>query len=664
MSVLLTSSYLKTFDSEDTELDSVSQTGAATLTGALNMITERKRLYMEFAVQEIADPDTETQLELYNSSIYFNLALFMPAGFAYTEPSGAPAVGWSYLIPAAPMGAAAEMFFYGATLNCKNYRAWFQLLTETTYSIEIEFYQTYDENTYLNSTSKNNQYRFLSEFWNELNYNTIANSVFQVEKQIRLMTYVKHGLESTEPTYWEKFEKTIYQGQSQHFDTEVTLLNSDDESVAALSTVYSNSLKLYIPAAADDYDDFYIKLIRIRNDESKDFIDNYDLFEIVVDPVDVTYDPDNNRYVVDFAIDPENLEQGGNYRMAGFAYGGGGAISGVSEIVPTTNIVDYCHMVCDEAYGVDNAPQFSGSISDIDNTYSGNELTVCIEERLKTSLIVDYSDDRWFNNLVCRGWCASGCSRNPPPADNDIRKYLKSVTCEIYTEYTDANLGLVKNILDIQTVTRTALNTYSSSSSNLIFSFVAEILSLSYSFRVRNEENIVALSTTANGAPYFPIQDTQYWGGAANGTKDLFIKWRLEFYYYDWSTPFTDLVSYLQKLHVRGYNDHLLFSDLPDTVCSGSTQCFTVNTDLMTPETYKQINTIEPLPKTGVITEDEPTAPDLLPQLTDSSLTGQDPDFTAGSANFCVDSDELSLVNANSQGTYDFKVVSMSKKIK
>lgn len=670
MSITLTSSFIKTFDFEDTLINSKTQTGSAILTGALNCMSERKRLRLEFEVDTIVDPEEETQLELPGSSIWVNIALFIPIGYAYNEAAGPPNTGFNLMFPAASGGAEQEMYFYSNGSiepdTCKNYRAWLELMTDTTFALEFEFYNTFDENGYLNSTAKNNEYRFLSEMWNEQNFNEISASVFQMSKEIRVLTYIRHA----DLIYSEKQQTSAYQGQSTSYNTATSFRQEEDQAsdeLTILNSVFNTPVFVTLAAAADLYTEFYAKLIRIQNNSALDFVENYELSEnkievgnltetAIVGPFTVDWNGVDG-YELSFDVNAAYITDGAQYRLIVMAYGGGTtdtiAKFGVSSVMSGSGIVSYCARNCEEYIGSETASLlFTSGIKDIDNDWTGNELTCCIEERLRTYLNVDYSLDRWATNLYCRG---IACGRISDLYNNDIRKYLKFVTLEIYSEYNDPILnGTVKNRLDYQVVTRTGPNTYVSPAISATFNTVAESLALYYDFRVRNEAGTDCLLTTLNGVPYFPKQKNQFWGG-----EDLFIKWRLTFEYHDCNPIWQDNIDIIQKLHVRSYDPTVEFVGTSETLCLGTNKCFYAHIPLLSdPEEYKLINSIEKTPAQGGLEESENFTPDILPKETSAKFLSQETLYDAATAKalFCLDSAEL-------EEGETYTITAMAKKI-
>jgi hypothetical protein len=670
----LTQSSLVSISENNDTLNVVSQNADNILSGGVNSMSEHKQLAFtldwapdEYAVDSISD--------LWGANIFINFSNWLPPSAVWIEGGGPPNSGFNTIVHNDMLPYTGLMSWYSTSalnpLANKNYKCQLSFVGGNQLTFTLDFYNGFDEYGYLSSSSKNNQWRFLSERWDNQSFNTVTDSYYATPKQIRAMLYIQKG------GYTEKKEITIYQGQANSYDTQMLLTYNDDTAVVALSTINDSSLKARVEIPTNDVNVFYAKLIKIQNDPTLDFINNYALQENLIDasnmlangfkgPFTVAFNVDH--YDLEFVVDKDFLELGKNYRVIIIGYNQGtgdpdytGAINylAISHEFTTTSAIPYCVVGCSEGgLGEENYLHFTGSLIDVNNEYTGNELDCIIEERLRSKLVVDHSGNAWVNNLRCR---------NPSAAEfaNDLRNYLSNVSCEIYTEYTDTALGgVVKNQLEYWLMQRNSssvsLTSYVSNGIAFNFDLTNKLLTLSADFRCRDEAATPCNSTTLNGANFFPVQDNQYWGG-----KDVFIKWSLYFYYHDFPMPFIDRLDFVQKLHVADYGyDDIAISAIGDKsfVCGGETVCFNadINSGLADPETYNLINTIEPVDSGGIaaggLKESESYDPPELDQQQDEAFFDQDDAYSSGGQGlFCLDPANL-IINQ------EYKISVMAKK--
>ena len=135
----------------------------------------------------------------------------------------------------------------------------------------------------------------------------------------------------------------------------------------------------------------------------------------------------------------------------------------------------------------------------------------------------------------------------------------------------------------------------------------------------------------------------QEWGG-----RIITLEVQLEFYYDDYSTPFTDRVIYQTQLDVRDYVttgggvERILTIDNERVVCAGSETCFTAHLTLTPPQYWRLITTLEPLNGYySTVKENEVYAPGILPQQVNVAVVSQDTDYAGGDAGFCIDTGVL-----------------------
>lgn len=670
--ITLTYSRLRTVTQNGTTITEVEQTGSDILEGGVNAISERKKLYCTFDVETAAEG--EEQMVLAGSKLYVSFAMFLPKGLAVDFPNAVPNTGFSVIIPQSMYEFPAdgmEMQFYslGVTTpqNAKNYKCYFHWITETSFAIELEYYNTFDEDAYMNGVSKSNQWRFFSEYWNQNNTNTVSESVYAEEKELRMISHlIREELTEDGLKYTETQEHRLYSGQIDSFDSEGEVEGGDGEDLETISTIFETPVTMRIYTAENTIDKFYAKLIRIQERSELDFVENYDIQETQLEdggdptpgenafigPVVITRDDAEGFYQLEFSINPAFIDELSMYRIIINAYetsSGEVARSTTSGPIPSSSIVSYCgstESVGCASYEYPTDLLFTATLADCNQEFNGNFLTCVIEERMRSKLIVDYSDNRWKNNIDCR---KTGSVGGDTINTNDIRKYLESIDFEIYQEGFSAIFGgTTKHVHDFQTVTRNNVNQYTSSSSNLSFTVdtVNEQLIMYYDWRNRNENNTYNLYSYFNGQQFLPI-DNQYWGG-----KSFFIKWRLNFNYYDFRQPFTESLDIIQKMVVKDYDTNITVTPTVDQdfVCPEEVLCYDGSILFSDPEDYKLINIFELSP--GQLYEEENWVPAILPQLSSIYFNTQDADYTGGDAHFCIDP---STLNVNQ--SYNFSTI-------
>lgn len=671
--ITLTSSKLVSVAQDGTQLNLVEQTGSDPLDGGINAVTEKKLIYAEFEVEENVD-NPELQLILPGGRLFVSWALFFPRYGVYQPQVPRPSCGFSINIPDTSYdGDRLEMAFFASELqfpkSLKNLKCYFTLLTESTFRIELEYYNTFDEDGYMNNEAKSNQWRFLSEHWTVQNTNEVEGSVYDVSKDLRLYVHVEQDAvdlpEEFAGPVIESQEFILWQGSLSRFSSQSEFMDENGEALAKISSENDTEIIARIYTEENTLDKFYAKLIRIRDDQSLDFIENYDLQEneiieggaidnVFKGPFTVSRNDYEGYYELSFNIDKDYITEGAVYRIILVGYETGGsafARTGISNTLPVANVAPYCSTSCG-----DEAPselEFTATLLDIDKEFTGNFLTCAIEERMRTKLIVDYSDNKWRDNLDCR----RGLNAEESVTSNDIRNYLTNIGMQIYTEYADASLGgTVKNVLDEKNIQKIGPNTYSSNGPSFTFDTVNEIITLYYDFRNRNQSTIPALYTLLNGSGYLPIQDDQYWGG-----KTIFIRWTLTFYYYNWPVPFIDNLHIIQKMVVKDYSNDVVMSRITpgSFLCPGQQVCYKGTIAFGTPANYNNVNTLELSDGNGGGSgnpeEEESWIPSELPISASTKIIGQDITYAGTDAQFCTVVNTL-LTNQT------YKFASMAKK--
>lgn len=627
-----------------------SESGGSPIISNRGMISERKRLTVTF--NNDVEPDGVTLQTLAHALLYVNFALFLPLGFIYSSPTGPPNTGFNLKLPATLVGSERiEMFFYSngnTTLNTsKNLRCFFigaasHTDVTTQFGIEFEYYNTYDENTYFNNASKNNQWRFLSESVDKQSFEVVPDSVYNSEKELRANVYLQSNIiTSTEFTLLQQQNLSFNSTGKFSFGTS-TFTEFNKGSDTPVTILIPDSFAL---------SDFYVKLIKDKNDTSLDFISNYDLQENKIDPgssdnvfkgpfvKDVVSIDGESYYELQFNIDYTLIDPNTNYRLLVVAYDfySTDTIGLLSSTITPTLVNPY------------NGSGFNigGSLSDLQREFFGDELTCVIEERIKTKLYIDYS----FNS-----YAADILNRLGEIIPNDIRYYLQAVKLEIYQEYYDSNVaGTVHLTLEESILNKVAYNTYQGN--GIIATFNVDNAEIEYTFRNRDDAGSQPLSQTVNNVAYFNIYNplgNQYWGG-----KDLFIKWRLIFNY----PTFQDNVDYIQKIHIKDYDEAIVIERIGSTkyyVCDADDNlCYTAQVTSGVPDyntsEWLLINTIESLVLPLQESEEWPTIEipgQISPYLYDQSYTYNQSGIKA---EFCIHNEMLTV-------NQSFKFSAMAKK--
>jgi hypothetical protein len=219
--------------------DVINETSGVTapLTGCLNNISERKRLTIKF---DNIDDGYGTYQTIANGQLYINFAMFMPLGLIFTE-AGTPNTGFNVRLPSS-FGASQRvaMNFYSngnpEPENCRNLTCTFissddALTTELEFFIELEYYNTFDENTYFNNVTKNNQWRFFSEYFNQQNFDVIPNSVYNTTKELRCIINLISSVNYKEEFVLTQQQNNTFNARS---EWEFTVNGSSDYTVLSI----------------------------------------------------------------------------------------------------------------------------------------------------------------------------------------------------------------------------------------------------------------------------------------------------------------------------------------------------------------------------------------------------------------------------------------------
>lgn len=135
---------------------------------------------------------------------------------------------------------------------------------------------------------------------------------------------------------------------------------------------------------------------------------------------------------------------------------------------------------------------------------------------------------------------------------NDVRRWLKTITVEIYEEYT-VGPDTYKNVFQRESIVRTAPNVYNIPTAFEFYSLNwSEGFIVDYSLRVRYEPGVVNMESYLNGV-LIPPASNQNWVN-----KTLQVRFDFEFEYFDYSPTFTEVYSSYFLMCVAPYeNDNV-----------------------------------------------------------------------------------------------------------
>jgi hypothetical protein len=403
---------------------------------------------------------------------------------------------------------------------------------------------------------------------------------------------------------------------------------------------------------------FVVGIIRVDAlNDSMDYLNNYDADWQVIEASNTSTskiqapmtNPTHigaNQYKATFNV--SNLVIGAKYRLIGIAYSFVfGEPKKVNSFISHEIVAD--GVPCFDGNGLD----FTGTLSDYQNEYTGNDLECVVEERMRSEIKLDFAFNKWKNDLFTRLGIVG---------TNDIRRYLEKIEIEFYNEEFYTIFSNIRNVYDYKVINKTGFNTYSTQQ-GMTINFASNYANFIYEWRNRFENNINCLSSSINNIPIAP-QSTQFWGG-----KTIKIKWTFTFTYDDYLIPFSDKIVYEQKIRVKGYQNRISVAALDEddiaiektSYCKGNDICvggfLTGSVTDPDNQDFKLISNIKPIDSNvDVIKESEAWQGDEMNQLQQIDLTSQDEDFyqiedDMGST-FCVKTDNL-LVNSQ----YEISVI-------
>lgn len=605
-----------------------------------NSIGERKRIELHFS----------TNISIIDSQIYFDPALYLPLGSPTPAPN-IPTQYWGYYVQSGIIPGPAYMPLvlpppYNSGL-LKNWTATFVYIDTTNFKILFEYFQLYDLNSFLDVASEDNKFKLTKDIvTNPIEVSNTGNSIYNdASFAPQFYIYIDNNVDSgflniTIDDYFAAFYNESATGGAPYFTLPVWGLKVNSLPVSTFSLDKDTKVTFGVSAPVI-VDKIFIWLIKTSaNNNNVDFISAYDASYLDVTTVAGSSTLHNkikapstgptlnvSKYEVSFTIDKTKLLYGEKYRMVAVVYESGYGGVEVTSFISNEYTIDQLPKFTGQGY------VFKGLLEDYESTYTGNFLVCVVEERMKSRLVVDYSTYNIFSDDIL--------NRLGLNVANNIKKYLTKVTVEVYE-----NNGTYIQYLERLVATRTDPVNYNVPN-GLELNFTSGELEVVYSFRNRYESGIANLETIliAGNVPILPPNSNQNWANRV-----LIIKYSLELFYDDYSTPFSDTIIFEQVLEPKGYGLEISIVEFPNKeiystsyFCSTTPSvCLEAKLSVSNPEDYDLIVTLEPDPgNSNTIEENEEWlgANSTLPQLQSAKILTSETFFSqtiSGAAIFCI----------------------------
>lgn len=606
-----------------------------------NRIGEYKKAVLTF----------ETDLSVNGLNIYFSPALCLDSSPLVYANTGVPVNAYTAFIDDTTPGAEFDMGIqvqlpYAADL-IKNDSAKIVIIDDTHFQLVFLFYQIYDTFGYLSPTNEENRYKLLKDRLSNpvvLNLSS-ASSIYTQQKNFpHVYLYLNNPVDSTVfgscVTKILNYQAGFYSKNDQGLDPYFTqpeweLKNQAGETVTELLSSEKTKIKFRINSPTTPTDVIVWMIKTSSNDNTVDMRTNYDasFYKLITSNTDLQksnkiwtpsatfYPVGGDQYECFFSVKNTALKNGETYRFIGIAY----FVDNDYSIYEVNSFISDEYSVKLSSFTGDGY-SFNANISDYLNKYEGNDLRCVIKERLKSSVSIDYSAGVFSDDILNRlGLVVS----------NDIKRYLKSVTVEMYEDNGD---GII-HYFDRITSQKIDPASYSTAP-GFVINFDDDILTASYDFRVRYESWIQNLETTIDGVYLLTPSSNQNWSN-----RNIKIRWKFELYYDDYFAPFTDVVQFAQAIRPHENDAEISIVNNDNTNISAdeyylndANPCFKAKL-LGVDGDYKLITTVEREPGSVSIIEENDEFEGLLSQLDSDKFSNQEIDFSqteADRAKFCL----------------------------
>lgn len=628
-----------------------------------NTIGEKKRFIWSLSTTyaDLSDTNLWVQLAIFNQGVANSLTPKIPINYQFTFPIGMT-VGTYAMALVLPLGA-------NPNLN-NNAQMTLEILTSSTFNIIVDYYQMSDETQYQNIANQNNHKKLLTDFIlapSELTISATNNCYNSNAAKLSLTArFEKPGVIHAPDTYlytdnaqpfistspWiSGFYNRGNNNSSPYFSNPV--FEFTRSGIVTNFSAYVDTNVLFKIDAPVSVSKVLFWIIRTdTNDNTKTMVDNYEANFEEIDSSNTNIGTSTNKfntpvvnvaldsgstYKVGCAINHNNLNSLGKYRIIAIVYYSSGGTYESNSFISD-------ELECDDLPNYDgNGLDLHSKLSDYNRQFDGNNLECVIEERIKSTIKLEYAFNKWKNDIYDRlGLVVS----------NDIRRYLQNIIVTIFDTNVDPVLGIIQNVYDYQIATKQSLLGLAyNMPPNMEIEFSDNWSEFTYEWRNRFDATTPCIGTLVNGVPTLPVQGVQYWGG-----KTLTVKWTFQFIYDDYSTPFGDNIDCLQQIRVADYardadikhlDTELNETDNQANFCSDLQPCFVAIISNSLADRKLIVNISPENGTTNSIDEAEVWEGNVLEQLTSDKILNEDEDFTIISSKnvstFCVDLSKLSL---------------------
>lgn len=614
-------------------------------------IGEKKRAIMSFT----------TDYNMANVNLWIKFALFNQGIFSVSPSIAKSPMDYAITFPPTiTAGTYPIAFICPSGLNSnvqQNAEANLIIVDSTHFRIEFDFYQIYDELSYQNTSIQDNHSKLLKDCSvapSELTLSSNKNCYNSNLSKLCTTFRFEKGADFSDISMSSVWNSSFYNknpiNNSPYFNTPVWTLERTTP-VSNLSTITNTNVKFNINGATavtkilgwiirtDNFDNTVFMFDNYEADFKDIISTNPDLNDKIIAPiVDISL-LSGSTYEVQYTIDASKLVGGAKYRLIAIVYDNVGLKS--NSFISDEYIVD--HVPCFDGEGFNLA----ATLSDYQTEFTGNDLECVIEERMKSTISLDFTSDKWKNDILTRLGLTTS---------NDIRRYLTEVSVSIFDENHVTGIGVIRNLYDLKVSSKYGLLSYSTQPGLTLDFTTVDKPVFTYEWRNRFENTVDCLQTTIdNTTNVIPVYGKQYWGG-----KTLKIKWKLKFYYDDYILPFEDSIEIFQQIRVKNYDSDVSieyndgdgirgsWNKEIKNVCQGEEFCMGIVLNNNTLTNMKAIINIHPSGSgLNAINEAEAWVGDELPQMLSPIFSSGDEDFstiyTKLAAKFCIDTSKLSV---------------------